>query len=228
MKKSTLFRIVLFMLLGASLLSACGTEANVAGPVVALVDSDGAAATNEPAPVVAPVANAPVESVDVAASLDATAPSRIEFPVSNDKMEIQIVVIKKPTSVDLSTDPISGSDLLFKPGAGKMFLDIGIKVTNKTGSDLNFKWSDISLVNKFQDKYYPSWGVYNESDIELDPLLMEINKYDRIHPDFDPDAHFYMGEDGFVRILFLLPRSNLYYYFGFGDLPVIEIKNEYY
>jgi hypothetical protein len=227
MKKSPLFSTILFILLGASLLSACGLQAQAIEPVTALVKADGAADTTQPTSVASPDA-APIDSVEVTASSEEAAPARLEYPVKNDKMELQILSIKKPSSVDLSTDPISGAEMLFKPGAGNMFLDFGIKVVNKTGTDIDVKWSDIYLVNKFQDKFQPSWGVYKESDVAIDPLLMKINKYDRVDPDFDPNAHFYMGNGGYIRVIFLLPRNNLYYYFGFGELPVIEIKNKYY
>jgi len=51
---------------------------------------------------------------------------------------------------------------------------------------------------------------------------------DQVHPDFDPDAHFYLSDNGYVRVIFQLPRDNLYYYFGFADLQLIEINWRYY
>lgn len=223
MKKNVLILTVVFVLLGSSVLSACTTQA--AEPVMALVKTDGTTVANQPAPPTEAVSS---EAIDVAVAPEAAVPARIESPVGNDKMEVQIIAIHKATSVFLGPDPIQGSDIEFKPGSGNMFLEFGIRLTNTTGSDVLMKWGDIYIANKFEDKWYPSWGAYKESNVAVDPLTIEINKYDRIHPDFDPDAHFYVGDDGFVRVIFLLPRNNLYYFFGFGDLPVIEIKNEYY
>ena len=147
-------------------------------------------------------------------------PSRIEFSVHSADYEVKVIGVDKPTQI------YPGGDFYYIPGEGDMFLDVGIKVSNFTGSDALFKWSDIYITNKYQEKWYPTWGSYKQSNSVLDPLITEIFEF-QIHPEVDPDAHFYLDNNGYLRAIFRLPKNNLYYYFGFGDLPLIEIDYRY-
>jgi hypothetical protein len=208
MKKNNLSLAVLLILLGVFALSAC--NAVEAQPVQALAPTE-----------------APTE-VDAPAIAEEVMPARLEFPVSNGSVEVKVVDIDRVISVYLGQDPVLGTDIRYSSEAGHMFMDIGMKVTNLTGSDIPMKWSEIYVSNKHGDKWYPKWGAYQEADGAVDPLTVKIIKYDQVHPDYDPDAHYYIGGTGFVRVIFELPRTSLYYFFGFGDLPQIEIKNLYY
>lgn len=222
MKRNNLSLAALFILLGVFSLSACNTAAQ---PVQALAGTD--VATEVVAPVVTDTASVVAAPTDTVVPASPTA-SRIEFAVSNGSLDVKVVEIKKVYNVYLGEDPVSGQEIRLAPGAGNMFLDFGVKVNNVTGSDVPMKWSAIYLSDKQGNKFYPTWGGYRATGTIVDPLTMEILKYDKVHPDYDPDAHFYIGAAGFVRAIFNLPRNNLYYFFGFGDLPQIEIKNVYY
>ena len=136
--------------------------------------------------------------------------------------------VERPYNVSLGRDTYLGTDLVFKPGAGNMFIGLGIKVSNLTGADMPMKWSDIYITNKYQDKWYPVWGAYKQTNTAMNPLTIELLQYDQVSPDYDPDAHFYLGDNGYVRVIFQLPKNNLYYYFGFADLPLVEINWRYY
>jgi hypothetical protein len=221
MKKVSIVWIVLFVMVGSLLASAC--SAAEAQPVQAL------AATDAPTEIVAP------PSTDTALPVPADTlvpgsptPSRIEFSVQNASMEVKVLEVEKPYRVHLGIDPNLGTELTFTPGAGNMFLGLGVRVRNLTGTDIPMKWSDVYLVNKYGDKWYPTWGAYEQTNAAMDPLTVEIVKYDEVHPDFDPDAHFYASDNGFVRVIFRIPRDNLYYFFGIADLPLIEINWRYY
>lgn len=215
MKKNSFVWIVLFVLLGALLNSAC--SATAAQPVQALAGTE--AATQ-----VAAQSSLPAEAPDSAAPT----PSRMEFAVENANLVVKIMDIGKPHQVYLGVDNNLGTDITFTPGEGNMFLEVGVKVTNLTGADIPFKWTDIYLVNKYQDKWYPVFGAYKGTNSALDASTVEILQYDQVHPDFDPDAHFYAADNGYARMIFRVPRDNLYYYFGFSDLPLIEINWRYY
>jgi hypothetical protein len=221
MKKVSIVWIVLFVMVGSLLVSAC--SATAAQPVQAL------AATDASTEVVAPPSTDAVlpETTDTLAPAS-PAVSRIDFAVQNASFEVKVLEVEKPYRVNLGIDPVLGTELTFTPGAGNMFLGLGVRVRNLTGADITMKWSDIYLVNKYQDKWYPTWGAYLPTNTPVDPLTVEIVKYDEVHPDFDPDAHFYASDNGFVRVLFRIPRDNLYYFFGFADLPQIEINWRYY
>ena len=218
MKKVSMFSI-LFVLLGTLLLSACSSAEP--RPVQALADEPTVQV------IVAPTDTASPLPTDTSVPASPTA-SRIEFPVGNASLEVRVLEVEKPYHVNLGWDANLGKDLSFTAGAGQMFLVLGIKVTNLTGSDITMKWTDLSIVNKYQDKWYPTWGAYQKSNQGIDPHSVEILKYDQVNPDFDPDAHFYVGDNGYVRVIFQLPKDNLYYFLGFADLPLIEINWRYY
>jgi hypothetical protein len=220
--------IVLFVLLAALLLSSC--EAVAAQPVEALGASDAT-----PEAVSAPPSEPPSSNTDVAAPLPTEpagsafpAGARIEFPVENASMKMQILDVEKPHRVYLGWDSYLKKEISFMPGPGNMFLSFGVKLNNLTSSDINMKWSDLYLVNKYDEKWYPEWGAYRGTNSFVDPRTVEIVQYDRVHPDFDPDAHFYASNNGFVRVIFRVPKDNLYYFFGFAELPIIEINWRYY
>ena len=214
--------MTLFVLLVPLLASA--RDGKMPQPVEAL------AATNTPTQVIVslptdiPSSPIPTETVVPASPT----PSRMQFSVRNAKWEVKVLDVEKPYRVYLGVDSSSGSDIIYSPGAGNMFLGLGIKVTDFSGSDARMKWSDVYLVNKYQDRWYPVWGVYKPFNAALDPLTLEIMHTDQVHPDFDPDAHFSLSDNGYLRVIFQLPRDNLYYYFGFADLPRIEINWRYY
>jgi hypothetical protein len=215
MKKINTLGVVLFVLLGTLLSSACSTAA--AKPVEALAGTDAPVAANVPSSV-------PAAELSPAAPT----PTRMEFSVENARLVVKVMDIEKPHQVYLGVDNNLGTDIYFKPGEGNMFLGVGIKVTNLTGADIPFKWTDIYLVNKYQDKWYPVFGAYKNTNSAMDSSTVEILQYDQVHPDFDPDAHFYAADNGYARVVFRVPRDNLYYFFGFADLPLIEINWRYY
>ena len=221
MKKVSILS-VLFVLLGTAVLSGCGVTAPM--PVQAL------AATEAPAVAVAVVNTplpAPTQALNAASPALPTA-SRMEFPVENANFKVKVLEVEKPFRVYLGKDTYLGTDVVFKPAQGSMYLGLGIKVSNLTGSDITMKWSDIYITNKYQDKWYPVFGAYQQTNSAMDPRTVEIVKYDQVHPDFDPDAHFYASDNGYIRVIFELPKDNLYYYFGLADLPLIEINWRYY
>jgi len=215
MKKHALSLVVMFLLVGTFVVSA--REITVPKTVAALVATDPATEVNTI--VLTGDSASPVPAVTLIPA--SPTPSRIEFPVQNANLEVKVVGVEKPHQVFLGTDTI------YSPGPGNMFLGLGIRVRNFTGSDIPIKWSDIFLVNKYQDKWYPVWGVYKPSNIVIDPLAIEILEFDQVHPEIVPDAHFYLSDNGYVRVIFQLPEDNLYYFFGLADLPLVEIDWRY-
>jgi hypothetical protein len=146
-------------------------------------------------------------------------PSRLEFPIQDASLEIQIMDIERPHQVYLSDNQI------FTTGEGNLFLGLGIRVTNLTDSDIEFNWSDIYLTNKYEDKWYPIWGAYKKTNLMVDPLGIQIHQF-KVDSKDRPDAHIYLGDNGYLRVIFRLPRDNHYYYLSFADLPLLEIAND--
>lgn len=219
MKKIGMLRNILFVLLGVLLVSGCGVKA--VEPVVAMVATNAPAEVSVAVPAAAPAeVNTPLPEPTEAPAVESAVPVRMIYPVKNERFEVKVLGLEWPTHANPD-----GESFLY-PGPGNMFLGLGIRVHNLTGSDVDLKWDQISLVNKYQDKFYPIWGAYKQTNQFVDPLTLEVLEFE-VHPDYDPDAHIYLGDNGFMRILFRLPKDNLYYYFGFADLPLIEINWRY-
>jgi hypothetical protein len=140
----------------------------------------------------------------------------MDYPVEHAGLQIEILDVEKPYQVYL------GENSVFAPGKGKMFLGLGIKVTNLTDTEIPFKWNEIYLINKYQDKWYPLWGAYKKTNIEIEPLGIEVFPF-KLDIHDQPNARNYFGDNGYLRAIFRLPRDNDYYALAFADLPLIEI-----
>ena len=99
------------------------------------------------------------------------------------------------------------------------------KMTSLTEAEIPFKWNEMYLINKYQDRWYPLWGAYKKTNLVIDPLGIEIRPF-KIDSRDQPDARIYFGDNGYLRAIFRLPRDNHYYYLAFADLPLIEINYE--
>jgi len=229
MKRFRTFRNLLFILLGTLLVSAYGITA--AKLVQALAATNATAEGYTPlllwtettqvntAALIPTLTNTPSPMPTKTAIPASATPSRMEFPVQDASLEIQVIGIKRPYHVYL------GDDLIYDPGEGNMFLELGINVINFTDSDIPLKWSDVYLINKYQDKWYPVWGAYEKTNLVIDPFTVAIPRL-VVDPKTRPDARIYLGDNGYLRAIFRLPRDNYYYYFSFADLPLIEINTE--
>jgi hypothetical protein len=219
MKKNSTFRLVLFVLLGTLLVSGCGVRA--VEPVLALAPADAPAEINAAVPAEAPAeVNTPLAAPTEQPAAESPAPVRMTYPVKNERLQVQVLGLEWPTHANPD-----GKSFLY-PGPGNMFLGLDVKVNNLTGSDFDLKWDQVYLANKYQEKWYPTWGAYEQTNKYIDPLTIEVLEFE-VHPDYDPDAHVYLGENGYMRVIFRLPKDNLYYYFGLADLPLIEINWRY-
>jgi hypothetical protein len=143
-------------------------------------------------------------------------PSRMDLPVENGGLQIEVVDLEQPYQLYL------GADSVFTPGPGNLFLGLGIKVTNLTERDLPFDWNEIYLFNEYEDKWSPLWGAYKKTNLAIDPLGIEIRPL-KLGSNDQPNGRVYFGDNGYLRVIFRLPRDNDYYYLSFADLPVIEI-----
>ena len=214
MKKVNLLMIVLARLFGACLVSACTVVA--VKSVEALMATTLTTSGNEPIAIRVP-ATSTSSSVPAATHLSATStPSRMDLPVKKAGLQIEVLKIEKPYQVYL------GKDQIYTPGKGKMFLSLGIKVTNLSNTDILLKWNEINLLNEYGDKWYPLWGGYKKTNRVMDPLGVEVRQF-KLDAREQPTARVYLGNNGYLRVIFRVPRDNDYYSLAFADLPLIEI-----
>ena len=213
----------MFVLLGTLLISAYGITAAKLVKALAATNATATETTqvNTASPMPTKTATVITPSpIPTRTAIPASAtPSRMEFPVQNVNLAIQVVGLEKPYHIYLSDDQI------FTPGEGNMFLGLGINVVNFTDSDIPLKWSDVYLINKYQDKWYPVWGAYEKTNLVIDPFSVEILRT-VVDPKLRPDVRIYLGDNGYLRAIFRIPRDNNYYYLSFADLPLIEIDVE--
>ena len=209
--------IVLVTLLGICLVSACGVAAVKSVEAMVVPTAKPERSTPLPPETRIPASPTPL-LIPTATPIPATSTlSRMEFPVENARLQVEVVEIERPHQIYLS------DNLFFAPGQGKMFLGLGIKVTNLTGSEISFKWNEIYLTNEYQDSWYPLWGAYKKTNMVIDSLGIGVRQF-KVDSRDQPDARIYFGTNGYMRAIFRLPRDNDYYYLAFADLPLIEIS----
>jgi hypothetical protein len=218
MKKVSMPTIVLVVLLWTLLVSACSVAAVKAVEVLAMATAtvETNTPTTMPTETRIPATYTP-SPIPTATPIPATStPFRMDLPAENAGLQIEVLDIEKPHQIYLN------DNLIFAPGEGKMFLGLGIQVTNLTDSEIPFKWNEMYLLNEYQDKWYPLWGAYQKTNMVMDPLGIEVRQF-KVDSKDQPSARIYFGDNGYLRAIFRVPRDNDYYYLAFADLPLIEI-----
>ena len=61
--------------------------------------------------------------------------------------------------------------------------------------------------------------------LAIDPLGIEVYPF-KLGTNDQPNARVYFGDNGYMRVIFRVPRDNDFYYLAFADLPSIEIDYE--
>jgi hypothetical protein len=110
-----------------------------------------------------------------------------------------------------------GGKFYFNPADGYMLVDIGVKVSNLTGSDIPVKWGDVYIMTT-EEWWAPSWGTYKDTSGNLDPFTIGVSELE-----IDPEAQITFGQDGYFRLFYHIPKDGTYY-FGFADAPLIEVN----
>ena len=221
MKNLSISAIIVFLLLWTLFVSACSVVAVKAVEALTMPTSTAKLDMPTPMPTATRIpATLTRTSVPTATAIPATStPARMDLPVKNASLQIEVVDSERPYQIHLSDEAI------FTPGAGNMFLGLGIRVTNLTNSEIPFKWNELYLFNEYQDKWYPLWGAYKKTNLAIDPLGIEVYPF-KLGTNDQPNARVYFGDNGYMRVIFRVPRDNDFYYLAFADLPSIEIDYE--
>lgn len=211
MKKVNLLMIVLVILFAACLVSACTVVA--VKSVEALMATT---ATNRNGLMPTPTAIRVTPTFTPSPIPATSTPSRMDLPVKKAGLQVEVLKIEKPHQIYL------GKDQIYAPGKGKMFLSLGIKVTNLSNTEIPLKWNEITLLNEYGDKWYPLWGGYKKTNRVIDPLGIEVWRF-KLDAREQPTARIYLGDNGYLRVIFRVPRDDDYYSLAFAGLPLIEI-----
>jgi hypothetical protein len=203
--KAVVFLLILLVL------SSCGVRA--VEPVTAYISANPSVAENTPPPT-----EAPSGSPKAAAISESPAFVRMGTKVQSDSLEMSVITVQKPFRV------YPNSEAFFTPGKEYMFLDIGVKVSKLADSEVSAKWNDIYVTNKYEEKWYPIWGVYKDTNVFEDPLTIKVSEYE-----LDPEAtDVVFGDNGFLRVIFRVPKGETFY-FSLANMPLtrVEFKQVY-
>jgi hypothetical protein len=214
-KKPKIIFAFLSLLLTMSL--ACGAF-SAAPTDSAPVDSAEAEPTNTPQPTdIPPTAtkkttntprptNTPVPPTATAAPVGVT--------VSNEKYEVRVVKVRKLGSVYINDYTV------WQANPGYLFLELGVKVVNKTGSPIRITYGDIYTIEKNGDIYAPGWGGYKDS-----PTGTEINPASIIFEEIKNSSKAVTLNDlTFLRLIWVVADNNpSIVLFGFDTAPLIEV-----
>jgi len=176
-----------------------------------------------PAPVSQPtVAAAPTEAqLEATSTPEPTAtevpatptPAPVGVPVKSASYEVTVIGANKLERL------YPGGTLLYTAKAGKIIVDVGVKVTNLTGSSASVKWGNVYVVENNGDAWYPSWGSYKESGKKIDPFSLGISDKTT-----NKDDLITFSGDIYLRLIFVVTdNAPTTFVFGFEDSPLIEV-----
>jgi hypothetical protein len=134
--------------------------------------------------------------------------------VLNDEYEVDIVKVRKLGSV------YADNSHQWFANDGYLFLELGVKVTNKRGTPVSITWSDIYTFQGRGTKYYPNWGGYKEAEMgaNLNPADISFKEIT------DGDEKIKYSEVLFLRVIWTVKDSNpSKVFFGFGTSPLIQV-----
>lgn len=211
MKQYRPFKRIMFMLLVAIIVLACSA---ITGGATSVPE-----ATNPPvqamdtAVVVPPTAtDPPTVAPEPTATIEST-PAPVGVPVKSEKFEVTVI-----GAVNLERI-YPGGTYLYTPNAGNIIVDVGVKVSNLTGSSVSVKWENVYVVEQNGDAWFPTWGSYKESGKKVDPFSLGISD-----ANINGDDVITFNNDIYLRLIYIVTEADpTTFVFGFDDSPLIEI-----
>lgn len=154
----------------------------------------------------------PTVAPEPTATIEPT-PAPVGVPVRSGKYEVTVINAVKLERI------YPGGKYLYTPNAGDVIVDVGVKVSDLTGSQVSVKWGNVYVVEPNGDAWYPTWGSYKESGKKIDPFGLGISD-ENINGD---DLITFKG-DIYLRLIFIVTEGDpTVFVFGFDDSPLIEI-----
>jgi hypothetical protein len=208
-------RIVILFFVGLFMLACVGGTVATSAPVAAPTDA-------APTTVVVPTVAAPTELPPVATlapeptatEIQATpTPAPVGVPVRSGSYEVTVLGAVKLGRF------YPGGTLLYTANPGNIIADVGVKVSNLTGSPASVKWSNVYVVEKTGEAWFPFYGSYKESGKKIDPFSLGIS--DKAT---NGDDLITFNGDIYLRLIFIVTDNDpTTFVFGFDDSPLIEI-----
>jgi hypothetical protein len=112
-----------------------------------------------------------------------------------------------------------GGKSLFTAKPGNIIVDMGVKVSNLTGSSVSVPWKNVYVVEKTGDAWFPFYGSYKESGKKIDPFSLGISDTAT-----NGDDVITFNGDIYLRLIFIVKDNDpTTFVFGFDDSPLIEL-----
>lgn len=135
--------------------------------------------------------------------------------VSNADYDVDVLKVRKLGSVYLD------QNYVWQANPGYLFLELGVKVTNKQGGTTSIPWENIYVIEEGKQSWYPGWGGFQTAapGETLNPasIIFEEIKSGKSLVSFK--------EVVYLRLIWTIKDNNpSIVYFGFDTSPLIEVR----
>lgn len=134
--------------------------------------------------------------------------------VSNEDYEIDVVKVRKLGSVYLD------QNYIWQANPGYLFLELGVKVTNKKSGVASVPWQYIYVTDEEGDSWYPGWGGFQipTAGENISPTTI---LFSQIH---NSEERVSFTDVVFLRLIWTIKDNNpSTVLFGFDTSPLIEV-----
>lgn len=134
--------------------------------------------------------------------------------VSNQDYDVEVIKVRKLGSVYLDRNYV------WMANPGYLFLELGVKVTNKKSVQRGVSWQNIYVVEQDGKSWYPGWAGFRtaKSGQTINPATIIFA------PIEDGTALVQFDDTVFLRLIWTIKDNNpSTVYFGFDNSPWIEV-----
>lgn len=134
--------------------------------------------------------------------------------VSNDDYDVDVLKVRKLGSVYID------QNYIWQANPGYLFLELGVKVTNKRSGTTSIPWESIYVIEEGDKYWYPGWGGYQNAapneTVNPATIIFEEIKSGKGLVSFK--------ETVYLRLIWTIKDNNpSTVYFGFDTSPLIEV-----
>jgi hypothetical protein len=219
MKHNSMFTkalFVLFVLFASLFVLSCSVGSS--GATATPVPTNTPAATNTPLPTDTPAAtDTPLPPPTETPVPEPPTPAPVGEAVRSESFEVTVVSAKELRRVYMG-------NYYYYPLAGQIYVELVVKVSNLTGSEISVPWENVYVVDEAGNAYYPSWGGYTavKTGKTVDGSAVGVNEI------VDSKATLDIEEDAYLRMIWFLDKTGAKTtaLFGFFDSPYVEVVIE--
>ncbi len=140
-------------------------------------------------------------------------PAPVGEAVRSESFEVTVVSARELNRVYMG-------NYYYYPKADQIFVEMVVKVSNLTGSEVSIPWENVYVIEESGDTWYPTWGGYKavKTGRTVDGSTIGVDEI------VDGKATLVFEEDAFLRTIWFLTRDDpTTILFGFDNSPYVEI-----